>query len=171
MADSWNPEPPAEILSIQKDDLIEGTLFDKHTIVQILLKLIRLVDDPVTSEQEATTPSHKELDEELEKELCDLWDMSSERGVCEFLNEYNCLSLFEAYMNKYDSVYPRAVELLLGIIVNMVTLVDEISLKLVETSSFINYLLVRVFIGMTDTQSILQSVYLLNILVGYAEVS
>jgi hypothetical protein len=38
---SWNPEPPPEIV-INKEDLIGDTLFSKHWLFEILLKLIKV---------------------------------------------------------------------------------------------------------------------------------
>lgn len=40
--ESWNPEPPPEIVNINKDDLIGDTLFSKHWLFEVLLKLIKV---------------------------------------------------------------------------------------------------------------------------------
>lgn len=42
MNESWNPEPPPEIVKIQKEDLIGNTLFSKHWLFEFLLKLIKV---------------------------------------------------------------------------------------------------------------------------------
>jgi hypothetical protein len=41
-SESWNPEPPPEIVNINKDDLIGDTLFSKHWLFEVLLKLIKV---------------------------------------------------------------------------------------------------------------------------------
>lgn len=42
MDDSWNPEPPPEIVKINREDLIGDTLFSKHWLFEVLLKLIKV---------------------------------------------------------------------------------------------------------------------------------
>lgn len=44
MDESWNPEPPPEIMKINKEDLIGDTLFSKHWLFEVLLKLIKVCD-------------------------------------------------------------------------------------------------------------------------------
>ncbi len=39
---SWNPEPPSEILNIENEDLINETLYSKHWVFELLLKLIKV---------------------------------------------------------------------------------------------------------------------------------
>ena len=38
----YNPEPPPEIVKIQNEDLIGNTLFSKHWLFELLLKLIKV---------------------------------------------------------------------------------------------------------------------------------
>ena len=38
----FNPEPPLEIAQIQKEDLIGDTMFSKHWLFMLLLKLIKV---------------------------------------------------------------------------------------------------------------------------------
>ena len=38
-----NPEPPPEIVQINKEDLIGNTLFSKHWLCELLLKLIKVL--------------------------------------------------------------------------------------------------------------------------------
>lgn len=44
MDESWNPEPPPEIMKINKEDLIGDTLFSKHWLFEVLLKLIKVCE-------------------------------------------------------------------------------------------------------------------------------
>lgn len=105
----------------------------------------------------------KELDADLEKKLCDLWDITVEKDVCQCLNEYNALQIFEGYMRKFDGVYPRAVEILIGIMGNMVMTSVDISIKLVENRQFIHYLLFNVLVSMTDVQTVIQVTQLMSL--------
>lgn len=44
MDESWNPEPPPEIMKFNKEDLIGDTLFSKHWLFEVLLKLIKVCE-------------------------------------------------------------------------------------------------------------------------------
>lgn len=46
----------------------------------------------------------KELDADIEKDLCDLWDMTVVREVCLVLDELNSTEIFEGYIKKFDQV-------------------------------------------------------------------
>jgi len=109
------------------------------------------------------TEEFKELDADLEKKLCDLWDITVERDVCQCLSEYNALQIFEGYMRKFDAVYPRAIEILLGIMGNMVMTSVDTSLKLVENKAFVHYLLFDILISMSDVQTVIQVTRLLSL--------
>jgi hypothetical protein len=175
--ESWNPEPPPEIANIEKTDLIDGTLFSKHSVFELLLKLITKLNesdfaaadlvenDGRLDEINSKGPElYKELDEQLEKDMCDLWDMTVERTVCQFLNEYKCMQIFEGFLRKYSDFYPRAVEILVGILVNMATLSEDVVLVIAENRSFIEFLLFDGLFKMTDVQSMIQVVSLVNVI-------
>jgi hypothetical protein len=38
-----NPEPPPEIIKIQKEDLIGETMFSKHWLFELLLTIIKVI--------------------------------------------------------------------------------------------------------------------------------
>lgn len=114
--------------------------------------------------QQAIASYYKDLDGEFERELCDLWDMTVEKDVCSVLDEHNAVQIFEGYMRKYDSIYPRAVEILIGIMTNMASICDKIRLKLASNRSFMDYLLFDILCGMSDVPTIIQVVRLFDIL-------
>ena len=89
--------------------------------------------------------------------------MSVEKDVCVALDEFNSLQIFEGYIRRFDQVYPRAVEILIGIMVNMAMLCDSIGLKLVSNKSLIQYLLFEVFSSMTDVPTTIQVVKLFTL--------
>lgn len=74
----------------------------------------------------------------------------------------NYLKKKEVYIY-YFKAYPRAVEILLGILVNMATVNTDIRLKLVENESFIQYLFYKILGQMTDVQSVIQALNLFSI--------
>jgi hypothetical protein len=43
--------------------------------------------------------------------------MTVEKDVCMVLDEFNSIQIFEGFIKKYDCLYPRAVEILIGILV------------------------------------------------------
>ena len=97
MSDYVNPELPAEIRKF-KEDLIGETLFSKHWLCELLLKIIKVkpiinetnkpwiqiwfqkkVEEP--QNETGQEEGFKELDPDFEKDLCELWDMSVEYDV------------------------------------------------------------------------------------------
>ena len=112
--------------------------------------------DDAENDDDYELSAFKELDPELEKKLCDLWDITVEKDVCACLDEFNAMQIFEGYMRKFDGVYPRAIEILIGIMGNMSMMNADISLKLVSNTSFIHYLLFKVLSRMEDVQTVIQ---------------
>ena len=87
--------------------------------------------------------------------------------VCKVLDELNAIQIFRGFIFKYNSVYPRAIEIFLGIFVNMVSLSDQISLKLVKNAELINFIVYDCFSPMLDVQVVTQCVRLFSLfLVG-----
>jgi hypothetical protein len=175
MNESWNPEPPPEIANIERSDLIDGTLFSKHSVFELLLKLINKLNETTTNDQPGDSDNatgnsngnaedmnsknadrYKELDAQLEQDMCDLWDMTVERSVCAFLDEHNCVPIFEGFLRRFGDCYPRAVEILVGILVNMATLSEHVALKVTESRDLLEFLLLDVFYKMTDVQAMVQ---------------
>ena len=60
-------------------------------------------------------------------------------------------------------MYPRAIEILLGIFVNMVSLSDEIALKLVKSTQLIQFIIYECFSPMLDVQVVTQCVRLFSL--------
>lgn len=90
-----------------KGDSIGDTLYSSRFVLKTLIKLTNF-----------TSHSTLEQDEEFEKELCILWDMTIEKDVVELLLEHNVLELFTSIIqtNEEDK---RLTEILVGIIGNM----------------------------------------------------
>lgn len=164
MDESWNPEPPPEIIQIQKEDLIGETLFSKHWLCEVLLKIIQKI------ESEEFSDEVKELNSDFEKDLCELWDMTVEKDVCKVLDEYNAIQIFDEYIRKFDQIYPRAIEILIGILVNMCSINHEISTKLIKNYSLIHFLLFNVLSQMSDVPTIIQAIRLFDVFLNMNEI-
>lgn len=166
-----NPSLPLELnnTSILNDELINNTIFSKHKLFEILLNLLKQTQESSISNSNDTNVL--ELDENFEKDLCDLWDISIESDVCKLLNEYEAIDIFDKFIQIHGNLYPRANEILIGIIANMIStnvveLNNEISLKLVMNETFILNLLNNILYKMQDIMSLIQLNRLLTILLN-----
>uniref|UniRef100_A0A674HES8 Serum amyloid A like 1 n=1 Tax=Taeniopygia guttata TaxID=59729 RepID=A0A674HES8_TAEGU len=74
--------------------------------------------DPAASPQGART----ELDEEMENDICKVWDMSMDEDVALFLQEFNAPDIFMGVFAK--SKCPRLTEICVGILGNMACFQD-----------------------------------------------
>lgn len=90
-----------------KGDSIGDTLYSSRFVLKTLIKLTNF-----------TSSSTLEADEDFEKDLCILWDMTIEKDVVLLLLEHNVLELFASIIqtNEEDK---RLTEILVGIIGNM----------------------------------------------------
>lgn len=103
-----NPDiVPNELKDTFLVDAIGDTLYSKRFVLKTLLNLNKL---------------DSSLSEEFEKDLCVLWDMTVEKDVIKLLLEHNVLEIFSNIIQITDD--QRLVEILLGIIGNMCSLVD-----------------------------------------------
>ncbi|CRK96886.1 CLUMA_CG010016, isoform A [Clunio marinus] len=89
-----------------KGDAIGDTLYSERFVLKTLMEL----------------KERKELDENFEKNLCLLWDMTIEKAVVKLLLEYSVLELFASIIEASED--ERLIEILLGIIGNMCCLKD-----------------------------------------------
>ena len=83
-----NPSPPPlteeETQSLMADYVGE-TLFSKKWILSVLLKLYKHEKDTIYNLQTTEDMEVLELQDEFEKDLCELWDMSSNEDVAQFI--------------------------------------------------------------------------------------
>ncbi|XP_035672998.1 protein SAAL1-like [Branchiostoma floridae] len=121
---SRNPSPPpAEMLGEGVDlhaDNIGDTAYSKHWFFTTLMNLIQEVEKldqtGVKKEGEAEAAGI-DIDEELENELCKLWDMSINKDVARFLQEFHAVNILMGVIDK--SRAPRVTEICVGILGNM----------------------------------------------------
>lgn len=86
-----------------KGDAIGDTLYSERFVLKTLMEV---------KEQNGA-----KIEENFEKDLCLLWDMTCEKAVVKLLLEYSVLELFTSIIEVTDD--ERLVEILLGIIGNM----------------------------------------------------
>ncbi|XP_061181312.1 protein saal1-like [Saccostrea echinata] len=117
-----NPSPPPELQ--ENTDLFEAgairnTTFSKHWLFSTLMKLIEEVDKENDNKEveEGGNDFSVDVDEELQNELCELWDMSMNSEVVQFLHEFKAIDIFVGVIGK--SKAPRVTEICVGILGNM----------------------------------------------------
>lgn len=112
---SFNPSITEDLESdIEKikGDAIGDTLYSSRFVLNTLLKLTKF--------NETTIDSKLSDDEQFEKDLCYLWDMTIEKDVVHLLLDHDVLEVFAGIIRASSD--ERLVEILVGIIGNMCTL-------------------------------------------------
>ncbi|XP_052798652.1 protein saal1-like [Mya arenaria] len=123
-AEDRNPSPPPELA--QNSDLISAecigdTAFSKHWLFTTLIKLIEEVDQENAGPDRGSGDGRGELvvdvDDDLQNELCKLWDMSMNSDVAKFLDEFKAVEIMTGIIQK--SKAPRVIEICVGVLGNM----------------------------------------------------
>ncbi|XP_013003583.2 protein SAAL1 isoform X2 [Cavia porcellus] len=117
-----NPSPPPtsredENAEEAGGDCIGGTVYSKHWLFGVLSGLIQIVTSENTKSNPDDEEQQMELDEEMENEICKVWDMSMDEDVALFLQEFNAPDIFMGILAK--SKCPRLREICVGILGNM----------------------------------------------------
>ncbi|XP_036283563.1 protein SAAL1 isoform X1 [Pipistrellus kuhlii] len=120
-----NPSPPPlprnevdqEEEEVAGGDCIGSTVYSKHWLFGVLSGLIQLVSPENTKSSSDDEEQQMELDEEMENEICRVWDMSMDEDVALFLQEFNAPEIFMGVLAK--SKCPRLREICVGILGNM----------------------------------------------------
>ncbi|CAI5763311.1 protein SAAL1 [Podarcis lilfordi] len=115
-----NPSPPSsndEEEDVVPGDSIRNTVYSKHWFFSVLTKLIEVVSSKEDESELNNVEEQLELDEELENDICKVWDMSMDKDVALFLQEFNAPDIFLGVFAKSKS--PRLTEICVGILGNM----------------------------------------------------
>ncbi|XP_072172184.1 LOW QUALITY PROTEIN: protein saal1-like [Diadema setosum] len=121
-----NPSPPPDDVlsgvdkSLLEADTISNTVFSKHWVFSILMKLLKQVEDEQEKKDDqgdAAQVHGIDIDEELENDLCRLWDMSANVEVSKFLHEWKSPDIFLSVISKTNA--PRITEICMGVLGNM----------------------------------------------------
>ncbi|NXD25858.1 SAAL1 protein, partial [Spelaeornis formosus] len=117
-----NPSPPCSDAGEEEGDAVGNTVYSKHWLFSVLTRLIEVIapaePDPAAGPEGART----ELDEEMENDICKVWDMSMDEDVALFLQEFNAPDIFMGVFAK--SKCPRLTEICVGILGNMACFQD-----------------------------------------------
>ncbi|KFO18664.1 Protein SAAL1 [Fukomys damarensis] len=100
-----NPSPPPpsredEDAEVAGGDCIGSTVYSKHWLFGVLSGLIQIVTPENTKSTSEDEGQQMELDEEMENEICKVWDMSMDEDVALFLQEFNAPDIFMGVLAK-----------------------------------------------------------------------
>ncbi|XP_034976493.2 protein SAAL1 [Zootoca vivipara] len=115
-----NPSPPSsddDEEDVVPGDSIRNTVYSKHWFFSVLTKLIEVVSSKEDESELNNVEEQVELDEDLENDICKVWDMSMDKDVALFLQEFNAPDIFLGVFAKSKS--PRLTEICVGILGNM----------------------------------------------------
>ncbi|KAK6178561.1 hypothetical protein SNE40_013323 [Patella caerulea] len=118
-ANDRNPSPPQELqqnLEAVFGDSIGQTAFSKHWVLTTLMRLMDEVKLDVKTVED-DEDQVKDVDEDFQNELCQLWDMSMNNEVAKYLEEFKAVDILSDVISK--SKAPRVTEICVGILGNM----------------------------------------------------
>lgn len=120
-----------EDLERLRGDAIGNTMYSGGFIIKTILDLHKVIQQDVThltsDDNEEEENEGAKMDKTLERNLCTLWDMTTEVDVVHFLRENECLNIFTSIGRLSED--SRLVEILMGIVANML-LVREVLVDL-----------------------------------------
>ncbi|XP_048013837.1 protein saal1 isoform X2 [Megalobrama amblycephala] len=111
-----NPSPPPEedeTEAGEEADAIGETVYSKHWLFSTLTRLIEMVTDQGNGPSDFSM----ELMDDLEEDLCKVWDMAMNKDVAVFLQEFKAPDILLGVIAKSRS--PRLTEICVGILGNM----------------------------------------------------
>ncbi|NXG38930.1 SAAL1 protein, partial [Dromaius novaehollandiae] len=117
-----NPSPPSSEAEGEEGDAVGGTVYSKHWLFSILTRLIEVISPEQGEPGVSREGEQTELDEEMENDICKVWDMSMDEDVALFLQEFNAPDIFMGVFAK--SKCPRLTEICVGILGNMACFQD-----------------------------------------------
>ncbi|XP_077787274.1 protein SAAL1 isoform X2 [Podarcis muralis] len=80
-----NPSPPSsndDEEDVVPGDSIRNTVYSKHWFFSVLTKLIEVVSSKEDESELNNVEEQVELNEELENDICKVWDMSMDKEIC-----------------------------------------------------------------------------------------
>ncbi|NXO03000.1 SAAL1 protein, partial [Rhinopomastus cyanomelas] len=117
-----NPSPPSSEAEEEEGDAVGSTVYSKHWLFSILTRLIEVISPEKAEPAASPEGIQTELDEEMENDICKVWDMSMDEDVALFLQEFNAPDIFMGVFAK--SKCPRLTEICVGILGNMACFQD-----------------------------------------------
>lgn len=159
-----NPSPPPDRAdgTGEEDDAIGETVYSKHWLFSTLTRLIQMVTEQDSEEGEGLI----ELSDELEEELCKVWDMAMNKDVAGFLQEFKTPDILLGVIAK--SRNPRLTEICVGILGNMACFPD--TCVFVSQNDGLGAVLL-LLLGDSDPPTLLETCRLLLTCVSQADVA
>ncbi|XP_025057912.1 protein SAAL1 isoform X2 [Alligator sinensis] len=119
-----NPSPPSSEAEDEEasGDAVGDTVYSKHWLFSVLTKLIEVISPEKNDSNLSNEEIQTELEEEMENDICKVWDMSMDEDVALFLQEFNAPDIFMGVLAK--SKCPRLTEICVGILGNMACFQD-----------------------------------------------
>ncbi|XP_054054324.1 protein SAAL1 isoform X3 [Rissa tridactyla] len=77
-----NPSPPSSEAEEGGGDAVGNTVYSKHWLFSILTRLIEVISPEKTEPTVSPEGIQTELDEEMENDICKVWDMSMDEEIC-----------------------------------------------------------------------------------------
>lgn len=148
-----NPSPPPltkEEKEVIEADYIGETLFSKRFVLSMLVKLYKLEADIYkvqkndSEKDDSNDASCEVLSDPFEHDICELWDMTANADVAQFLYDNDGMDIIFRVLEKTSS--PRLMEITFGILGNIVC-IDKICVSFssneVLRKTFLNYFSIR----------------------------
>lgn len=160
-----NPSPPPEedeTEAAEEADTIGQTIYSKHWLFSTLTRLIQMVSDQECGPSDSST----ELMDDLEEDLCKVWDMAMDKDVAIFLQEFKAPDILLGVIAKSHN--PRLTEICVGILGNMACFHDT-CVSLSQNSDLGTVLLL--LLGDNDPPTLLETCRLLLTCLSQAEVA
>uniref|UniRef100_UPI00398EA1C2 protein saal1 isoform X3 n=1 Tax=Pristiophorus japonicus TaxID=55135 RepID=UPI00398EA1C2 len=164
-----NPSPPPSDESEDETtrvDAIGNTVYSKHWLFSTLMRLIELVSPEGEEAEVSGSRAETELDEDLENEICKVWDMSMDEDVAVFLQEFNATDILLGIIGK--SKCPRLTEICVGILGNMACY-KETCQSITNNDNLVEVLLL--LLGDSDPPSLLETSRLILTCLSQPDVS
>ncbi|MEJ1286309.1 serum amyloid A-like 1 [Cricetulus griseus] len=101
-----NPSPPRPSCDQEDEedlaggDCIGSTVYSKHWLFGVLCGLIQIVTPESDKSSSDDDEQQIELAEEMENEICRVWDMSMDEDVALFLQEFKAADIFMGVLAK-----------------------------------------------------------------------
>ncbi|XP_065070714.1 protein SAAL1-like [Rhopilema esculentum] len=167
---SSNPQPPA--LTAEEKEILEGdkigeTAYSKKWVLSILVRMAEVTrcgpavkneHDPQESDGE------NEVDPVSEEELCELWDMTMDSDVSNYLISQEGISVIEEVLIHEES--PRKQEIYLGILANMAC-TSNVCKEILKHPTIIDIALW--YIKSPDTRSLIELSRLISVFISNKE--
>ncbi|CAL8068978.1 unnamed protein product [Calicophoron daubneyi] len=127
-----NPSPPHGLDgNFQNVDNIGDTAYSKRWLFTLVMDVMKLLSE----ERDNPDTSPKELDKDIEKKMCCLWDLTINHDIIPYLEEFDIVTVFTDCLTCHR--YPRLLEISSGILANL-AYEPKACQKMCDNENFVN---------------------------------